>query len=366
MAYIRALKRADGSIAHKVNWRDPETKKQTSFTTDSETEADLIRRLLDANGQSFHLANQAVVEIKSQSPTLNTIIEGYLGELTGIESATKMVYIRMWENHIKQTLGVKTLEFVDKSAVIKWFEAIDRSPKTKKNVHAILSSAFKWAIENELTVTNPAVGVSTPRGSMRPREAVFLNHDEVASIIAEIEEYGSFIDFLAGTGLRYNEATALRRRDFLQMETGHLAVNVIRAWKNSTHGFQIGSPKTKASLRKVTLSKTLSVRFMAILQSLKYEELVFTKVNGTYLRAGHFYTYYWEPALTRLLESGQILERPRIHDLRHTHASWLINAGVPLPVIQKRLGHSSISTTIDVYGHLANDADMKAADALDL
>lgn len=186
------------------------------------------------------------------------------------------------------------------------------------------------------------------------------------SIIDEIDEYGLFIDFLAGTGLRYNEATALRRRDFLQMESGHLSVNVIRPWKNSTHGFQIGSPKTKASLRKVTLSKTLSVQLNPLLQSLKYEELVFTKINGTYLRAGHFYTYYWEPALTRLLEAGQILERPRIHDLRHTHASWLINAGVPLPVIQKRLGHSSISTTIDVYGHLANDADMKAADALDL
>lgn len=44
---------------------------------------------------------------------------------------------------------------------------------------------------------------------------------------------------------------------------------------------------------------------------------------------------------------------PRIHDLRHTFASWAIQAGVPLPVIQRQLGHESIQTTVDTYGHLA-------------
>ncbi|MGP4995573.1 tyrosine-type recombinase/integrase [Glutamicibacter ardleyensis] len=366
MASIRVLKRADGSNAYKIIWRDSDTKKQTSFTTDSESEAELIKRLLDSNGQSFQLANQIVAESNSKSPTINTIVEGYLGELTGIESATKMDYVRMWENHIRESLGGKKIEFVDKATVIKWFEAIDRSPKTKKNIHAVLSSAFKWAKEQGLMVDNPAVGVSTPKGSMRAREAVFLSHAEVDQIIGELGDYGPFIELLAGTGLRYNEATALRRRDFVQSSPENISVSVSRAWKNTVHGFQIGSPKTRASLRRVTLSKSLTSKFQGLLGSLKYEELVFTKPSGSYLRAGYFYTYHWEPALTRLLDAGLILERPRIHDLRHTHASWLIDAGVPLPVIQKRLGHSSISTTIDVYGTLANDADMKAADALDL
>ncbi|MDX3849451.1 tyrosine-type recombinase/integrase [Streptomyces sp. AK02-01A] len=47
-----------------------------------------------------------------------------------------------------------------------------------------------------------------------------------------------------------------------------------------------------------------------------------------------------------------LTKRPRIYDLRHTHASWLIAGKVPLPVIQARLGHESITTTVDRYGHL--------------
>ena len=49
--------------------------------------------------------------------------------------------------------------------------------------------------------------------------------------------------------------------------------------------------------------------------------------------------------------------RPRIHDLRHTHVSWLIAQGVQLPAISRRLGHESITTTIDRYGHLLPEVD---------
>jgi len=60
-----------------------------------------------------------------------------------------------------------------------------------------------------------------------------------------------------------------------------------------------------------------------------------------------------------------ILKRPRVHDLRHTHASWLIHEGVPLPIIQRRLGHESIQTTVDTYGHIMPDAAAAAAGAVE-
>ena len=56
--------------------------------------------------------------------------------------------------------------------------------------------------------------------------------------------------------------------------------------------------------------------------------------------------------------------RPRTHDLRYTYESWL-NAGVPLTLIQRRLGHESIKATSDRYGHLAGDADALVAAVLD-
>lgn len=69
------------------------------------------------------------------------------------------------------------------------------------------------------------------------------------------------------------------------------------------------------------------------------------------VRAQNLHTNVLVPALTRAKEKG-LTKRPRPHDLRHTNASWLIQAGVPLPVIQRHLGHESIQTTVDRYGHL--------------
>jgi integrase len=59
-------------------------------------------------------------------------------------------------------------------------------------------------------------------------------------------------------------------------------------------------------------------------------------------------------------------EKPRVHDLRHTCASWLINAGRPLTAVQAQLGHESIQTTSDVYGHLDRSSGQGSADAIDL
>ena len=69
-----------------------------------------------------------------------------------------------------------------------------------------------------------------------------------------------------------------------------------------------------------------------------------------------FHAHRWKPALDAANAAG-LTKRPRVHDLRHTHASWLIAWKVPLPVIQARLGHESITTTVDRYGHSLESSD---------
>jgi integrase len=90
------------------------------------------------------------------------------------------------------------------------------------------------------------------------------------------------------------------------------------------------------------------------------DEYVFTSRSGAPLRHQNFMTRVWQPALSRAELLGL-----RIHDLRHTHTAWLISAGRPLPSIQRRLGHRSITTTIDRYGHLLPDVDAGDLIALD-
>ncbi len=92
--------------------------------------------------------------------------------------------------------------------------------------------------------------------------------------------------------------------------------------------------------------------------------MLFTGVRGGPLDQPHFYEYRWQRAVALAQRNG-LTKTPRFHDLRHTYASWLISAGVPLPEIQRRLGHESIQTTVDVYGGLLDQAGDLADAAID-
>lgn len=368
MASIRVLPRADGTTAYKVTWRDRDEKKQTSFTTDSESEASLIKRLLDANNQSFRLANKAIAERLSAAPTVLSIMQKYLDEKTGVESGTKKTYEVMITKHIAPSLGTKKIDQLTRVDIVKWFEQLDRSPKTKKNVHAFLSTVLAWAVDQKLIPENPARGISSPKSQIRYRNATFLSKDQFLILAEHIDpDYQVFAHTLVNSGVRFGEGTALDKRDFTRQLSGHYVINVSKSWKRGAHGFIIGSPKTEAGIRQITLPLSMTQMLDEHLRQLGNNSLVFQHPNGGRLTSGIFYMRYWKPAIESANApeaAKKLMATPRLHDLRHTHASWLIAAGVPLPVIQKRLGHSSISTTVDVYGHLANDADMKAADSL--
>lgn len=81
------------------------------------------------------------------------------------------------------------------------------------------------------------------------------------------------------------------------------------------------------------------------------------------MRAQEFYNGGWKPGREAATNAG-LAKVPRVHDLRHTCASWTIQRGVPLPVVQAHLGHESIQTTIGVYGHLDRSSAQAAADAI--
>jgi len=82
-------------------------------------------------------------------------------------------------------------------------------------------------------------------------------------------------------------------------------------------------------------------------------ELVFTSETGDPLRRSNFHARVWRPATI----AAGLDPPPRFHDLRYSHVAMLISAGAPVKTIQHRLGHSSIVTTMDRYGHLLAEVD---------
>ncbi|WP_078505512.1 site-specific integrase [Streptomyces violaceusniger] len=113
----------------------------------------------------------------------------------------------------------------------------------------------------------------------------------------------------------------------------------------------LGAPKTKKSRRTLVLTPDQVELFKRACLGKQPQDLIFTAPGGGSWHSGFVFAHRWKPALDAA-NAGGLTKRPRVHDLRHTHASWLIAGKVPLPVMQGRLGHESITTTVDRYGHL--------------
>lgn len=91
------------------------------------------------------------------------------------------------------------------------------------------------------------------------------------------------------------------------------------------------------------------------------EGVVVSSPKGSWVRASSWRQRFWNPAV----EAAGLSRPLRFHDLRHSHASWLIAEGAHAKAIQERLGHSSITVTMDTYGHLMPEIDEGLADLLD-
>lgn len=188
-----------------------------------------------------------------------------------------------------------------------------------------------------------------------------LSVDEVAALCDAIHpRYQVMVLVAAYGGLRLggvgglgiSDLNLLRRtvtvsRNLVELDSGHLV---------------LGPTKTRASRRTVTLPRLVTDHLAQHLSAFGTgpEGVVFTSPEGGMVRFGTWRQRYWYPAVA---EAG--LEPLRFHDLRHTHAALLIAQGEHPKVIQSRLGHTSISTTLDTYGHLMEGLDVGVADRLD-
>lgn len=237
------------------------------------------------------------------------------------------------------------------------------SPKTVANYHGLLSAVFKSAVAKGLIDRNPCEGVKLPPiddDTEDDQDKTFLTESEFALLRDCIDpDARSLLVVAVGTGLRWGELTALKLRD-LDLSAPVPSLAVRRAWKRNGKGeyalahegrFYLGKPKTKESRRRITLASAIVDALRRVSLGRDPDDLIFVAPRGTRLDQGNWYESRWQRAVAAAREHG-LGKSPRFHDLRHTHAAWLISAGVPLPVIQKRLGHKSIQITVDVYGGL--------------
>ncbi|PJN38953.1 site-specific integrase [Streptomyces sp. CB02959] len=394
MATIRERTRKDGSSIFQVRWVQGGrggTNETESFAEPEQ--ADQFRKLVDAHGQEWPpgwIKGRGFVEPDTDPDDIPFVdwATRYVDRLTGIDERTREDYHRDIRIHLSLLQHTTRAGVVTPATICNltaddiqdWVRAEEKGapdegdaekwarrpadPKSIANRHGLLWCIVQAAVEAEpqLRTTNCCKGTSLPRVDDHTEEEMcFLEHDEYARIAAEIKDPAArdLADWLVSTGMRWGEATALQVRD-LALTADRPTVSVQRAWKKAKKGseaaFYLGPPKTRKARRVLALSPAQVEMARRLVVGQPPAGFVFRAAMGGAWRHANFYNRKWMPAVKSAVEKG-LPKRPRIHDLRHTHVSWLIGANIPLPAIQNRLGHESIQTTVDRYGHLVRSLD---------
>jgi integrase len=256
-----------------------------------------------------------------------------------------------------------------------WLLTWDRSVKTKSNYHGLIHGVFAFAVSQGWMSVSPTVRTALKGSRVRQSrpELRYLSESECEAVLRLAGAYGDLIRVAVGTGLRFGEITALWVSD---ADLSRRTIRVSKAWKRegedgatdvppwlsklltSKHLMRehyLGNPKTPKSRRTVSISPAVASALARQMTGKAPNDFVFTTRNDRPLHNGDFHTHFWRKLMKALAAEG--VAPFRFHDLRHTHVAWLVAGGAPLPHIQARLGHESITTTIDTYGHLLPAGD---------
>jgi integrase len=411
MAYVANRKNGDGVVtSHQVKWRlggarDGDWQTERFDATDEGHEAaKIFCQAVNEHGQQWPpgwVKGQGYID-----PTAGVerayIFEAFarqcIKDKTGVEERYRQDCVRELETYLLPTFGncdVRSAEHFSKTTVAAWVNKMAQtyvwrgskrklmSPKTLKNVFGLLSSILTEAVQAEppLRDRNPCKVVKLPRtddegveDGERSDAMEFMTPDEVGGLVSCFQrpEDRVLVRLAYGTGLRWGEITALAARHALNPAPGKFEVRVARAWKRrpKTHekpGPYLGMPKSKASRRTVTISAGLWQELLGHgLAGLGKDALIFHNGHGERLVYSTFYDR-WVAAVTTAKERGLIPDwkYPTFHDLRHSHVAALLSDRHSPKYVQERLGHESMKTTMDRYGHLLKEADDGALATID-
>lgn len=289
---------------------------------------------------------------------------------------TARLYRAILEQHVYPTLGDLPLAAVTRQH-LKALLAAKAEAKLKrgtlKNIVVPLRAMLNEAVDEGLILGTPAAKLwkrVRGRTEQEARKVTALSARELASVLAAADErfpeHADVIYLLAWTGLRLSEACGLQWGD---VDLTGRFLEVRRTASYRARRILVGAPKS-GKARRVDLPAALVDR-LAARQSFREAEAVVAgrelspwvfpaptdeskPVNGAFLR---FKVWY------KLLRAAK-LRAVRLHDLRHTYASLLLQAGTPMIYVKEQLGHSSINVTVDLYGHVRPGENRHAVDQL--
>ena len=241
------------------------------------------------------------------------------------------------------------------------------TPRTVGQTHRILKQAFKFAVRRNFIGRNPFDSVDPPKAQIK--EAKSFTAEQLKILLREAKGVFKQAFFIASvTGMRRGEIVALKWED-INFEKNYLSVKRSIVFV-PREGYLIKAPKTASGVRPIDLSGSVikqlkefkaaqAVNQLAAGSYWKNEGWVLTNPDGSHLNPNSI-----TKAFKALRERFNMPDAP-LHGLRHTHATLLLEEGIEREVVQKRLGHTSIVVTSDIYSHVTRRLQRKAADAFE-
>lgn len=233
--------------------------------------------------------------------------------------------------------------------------------KDYKLLFSFVKNILKYAVSMNLLETNPADKVAVPPlPKLESTRKKFFTEEEVKKLLHYLDNncesysdlfHTTLYKLLLATGLRINEALALEWSD---IDFKNKTISVTKTLDSKK---QINSPKTRSSIRIIDVDTSTidTLKYYHKRQRLeamklgKSEKIVFSRFMSKYTHRQDIHKKF-----EATLEKAGI-PRTSFHAFRHTHASILLNAGVPYKQLQLRLGHSKLEMTMDIYAHLSKE-----------
>ena len=361
--------RKSGKISYEITVegdRDPLTgKRNRVFRTvkGSEKEArKVMHRLINDMEQ-----NKIV---KKNHKTVEEWMEEWITlYLPNVEETTRVGYKTKLRCYIKPALGdilIYSLRADHVQKMVNDMQARGLSPKNIRDTFNNINAAMKKAVVLRYIPFNPCEGVVLPK--LKKYRAKVYDNQMIHTLLDTASGTDMYLPVLLGVtvGLRRGEMLALRWDD-IDFKTNTIKVrsNMV----NGENGIIIKAPKSEAGIRDIKVGdevmaelKKARLKYMedaltsTIFQNLNF---VIRQEDGSPLHPDSM-TRKW----SRFLKDNN-LPHIRLHDLRHSNATALIQAGVNPRVVQQRLGHSDVNITLNTYTHVLPEMDVDAAEKLD-
>ncbi len=339
------------------------------------------------------------IKTEARYVTINDVFEVWKQLKRGLKDNTFQNYKYMYEQFVKPDFGNTRVSQLKKSDVKRFYNMLadERALKvsTIDSIHTVLHQVLDMAVDDAYLRNNPSDNVlkelkQAHNFDTEKRKALTVAEQELfLDFLRRNHQYNHWYPIFAvmvGTGLRVGEVTGLRWCD-IDLKENLIDVNHTLVYYNHAENgcyFNINTPKTKAGVRNVPMLEFVKQAFIeerkyqmanGIRCSVKidgYTDFIFVNRFGTAQHQGTL-----NKALRRIIRdcNDEVLERneenpvllPRFscHFLRHTFTTRMCEAGVNIKVIQDALGHSDISTTLNIYADVTKELKKKEFEGLE-